>query len=80
MSKSKTLVKRLPYSSNNARILAFLSYFAAFMVVAIFADFLLTQSFYSFALVVIVIAIILFNLYDGMKKLSFGKNGVDIEK
>ena len=77
--KRAKILAKLPYSSDNARILAFLSYFVAFMVVVSFFGFLMTQNVYFFIIIVIVILVILFNL-SRMGKLSFGKDGVTLER
>jgi len=73
------VVKELPYNSSNAKILAFLSYFAAFVVVVSFLGFVLIGNVYYFILTLIFVVVILVNLTQ-IRKVRFGRDGVYLEK
>ena len=69
----------MPYSSFNAKIIAFLSFFVAVVFVISFIGFLATENVYYFILVLIFVVVILVNLTK-IRKLKFGRDGVYVEK
>ena len=76
---SEEAIKELPYASHNAKVLAFLAYFVAFVGVSSFLAFLLTAKLCYFIITLIFVIVILVNLTQ-IRKLKFEKDGVCVEK